>query len=220
MPSTITLVKEYQDSKLGLSLEGDGSRPAVKLLVPGGLAESSGLQVGDAIVSVNSEAVMGATDATDKMKAASGSVLVEFMRYAAPTRGGRDLYLAAEKGDLAAVKEQLSRGANVAHREPPNHWDSLKVAIKGGHLEIVQLLLDAGADVYTINLLGANAFGIAFRYSRPYSVAGGQMMQPAPQAQAILDLIAARDPKAMADAKFVEEHQGGVYGKLGCCSIS
>ena len=90
--------------------------------------------------------------------------------------GGKTaLMVAAERGDLQGVKRQLAAGANinatskqtlegVQYRELAGeetgsyavdrsivdklgHQTALMFAIKGGHLEVMQHLLDAGADV-------------------------------------------------------------------------
>ncbi|MBI1791001.1 MAG: ankyrin repeat domain-containing protein [Acidobacteria bacterium] len=56
-----------------------------------------------------------------------------------------DLLAAARKGDAAAVKELLGKGANVNARSPygvtPVHFAS-----QNGHLEVLRILLENGAD--------------------------------------------------------------------------
>ena len=65
----------------------DSSRPKPSrehALVPDGLAASSGLKLGDAVVSINETAVANATDATNKMKEANGEILVSVVTQAEP----------------------------------------------------------------------------------------------------------------------------------------
>jgi len=61
---------------------------------------------------------------------------------------GGALHLMARRGDRAGVQWLLARGADPNKRW--NHWDSevtpLHLAVLGGHANVVQVLLDAGAD--------------------------------------------------------------------------
>jgi ankyrin repeat protein len=58
------------------------------------------------------------------------------------------LHLMAKRGDAGAVQWLLAQGVDPSARW--NHWDAevtpLHLAILGNHLEVVRLLLDAGAD--------------------------------------------------------------------------
>jgi len=68
---------------------------------------------------------------------------------AAPARlraqAAQDLVTAAGRGDVAAVREQLARGAPVEARDART-WTALMVASARGHTEVVRALLAAGAD--------------------------------------------------------------------------
>ncbi len=58
------------------------------------------------------------------------------------------LHAAVALGDIQRVRELVSRDPGVVRRD--NHWSKgglLSLAVKHGHLEIVRLLLDLGADV-------------------------------------------------------------------------
>jgi hypothetical protein len=57
----------------------------------------------------------------------------------------RELYEAAEAGDLAGVKEMLGAGAN-ANAKIDGDGSPLIAAARSGNLSIAQLLLDSGAD--------------------------------------------------------------------------
>jgi ankyrin repeat protein len=55
--------------------------------------------------------------------------------------------LASRNGDVASVKVLLEHGANVSAAEEANGQTALMWAVSQGHPDIVDLLLDAGADV-------------------------------------------------------------------------
>lgn len=62
----------------------------------------------------------------------------------------RPLLTAAEAGDLIAVRTLLDAGA-VADGMPDQEWTPLRAASFNGHLEVVQLLLAAGAEVNSVD---------------------------------------------------------------------
>ncbi len=66
---------------------------------------------------------------------------------------GMALLAAAQKGDLAGVRELLVKGAKVDGRNE-NDWTPLIFASTAGHLEMVQLLLEKGADVNARSRIG------------------------------------------------------------------
>ena len=55
------------------------------------------------------------------------------------------IYDAAEEGDIVAVKQHIAAGTNV--NGFLGGWSCLDRASHGGHLEVVRLLLDNGANV-------------------------------------------------------------------------
>lgn len=67
---------------------------------------------------------------------------------------------AAEKGDLAAVRAALKRGADVNLQQPDGttalHW-----AVYHDHEDLAQQLIDAGANVATANRYGVRPLSIA-----------------------------------------------------------
>jgi ankyrin repeat protein len=58
------------------------------------------------------------------------------------------LFEAAKAGDHSAVEALLRDGADVNAREPEDHTYALHWAAASGHLDVVRLLVDAGADVH------------------------------------------------------------------------
>src|SRR5204863_443279 len=73
------------------------------------------------------------------------------MKKAAKSGGKADALLlkAAEAGDLRAVRERLAAGADInaaLKNEPP----AVLIAVRRGHLEVVQALIDADAEINCI----------------------------------------------------------------------
>lgn len=67
---------------------------------------------------------------------------------------------AAARGSSKLVQELLQRGAHITH-------DTLQFAIGSGNLDLIELLLDAGADVNSIGYNGNTSFAAAVRLERP-----------------------------------------------------
>lgn len=62
-------------------------------------------------------------------------------------RANNDLFQAILTGNISAAKEAIRVGASPNARDAEGDWTALHWAADGGHLEIVQLLINAGADV-------------------------------------------------------------------------
>lgn len=62
-----------------------------------------------------------------------------------------ELHEAARRGDLRKIKELLGRGENVNARDAIG-YTPLHYAAKSGHLDVVQFLVENGADVNAISL--------------------------------------------------------------------
>ena len=58
----------------------------------------------------------------------------------------KDLIAACRDGDVATVQELLHGGADANSRVEPQGWTALHFATAGAHVEIVKMLLQAGAD--------------------------------------------------------------------------
>ena len=70
-----------------------------------------------------------------------------------------DIWTAAEKGNIEAVKQHLAAGTLV-NVKTGNGWTPLELAAEGGHGEIVELLIVAGADLHarTVPMLGGGGW--------------------------------------------------------------
>lgn len=53
--------------------------------------------------------------------------------------------VASARGSIAFVRELISRGADI-QAEDNDNWTSLLNAAKNGHFDILQLLIEHGAD--------------------------------------------------------------------------
>ena len=78
----------------------------------------------------------------------------------------RQLYNAIEKGDLESFHDALKAGASVTPIKNPGF--PLCAAIEHNRLEMVQILLDGGADINRPNHLGATPLIAALRAGDPY----------------------------------------------------
>lgn len=58
----------------------------------------------------------------------------------------KDCYKAAGDGDVAAVKKAIEAGADIDYTHGTNMLTPLIIASINGHIEVVKVLLAAGAD--------------------------------------------------------------------------
>jgi len=81
----------------------------------------------------------------------------------------RDLGNAVREGDVARVRELLAAGASVSR--PVNHYDetALMVAAASGNIEMMQLLISAGARINSKTRNGESVLGVAVRQHQPES---------------------------------------------------
>ena len=57
------------------------------------------------------------------------------------------MFLAAWEGQPEVMRSLIKAGANVSGAAEHDHWTPLHKAAEMGHLDLVQQLIDAGADV-------------------------------------------------------------------------
>lgn len=58
----------------------------------------------------------------------------------------KDMYYAAERGDVACVRFHLSEGVDVNYQHPEAMMSALVISILNGHADVVRVLLEHGAD--------------------------------------------------------------------------
>jgi ankyrin repeat protein len=81
-------------------------------------------------------------------------------RVGQPSEMDVDLRVAAQKGDVAALRSLLAAGADVNAATPYDQQTPLTAAIMGSHTEAVRVLLAAGADPFVMTPRG-NALALA-----------------------------------------------------------
>jgi hypothetical protein len=74
---------------------------------------------------------------------------------------GQALYLAARRGDVSAIRRALAAGHEPDAPAGDERMPLLNAAALSGQVEVVRLLLDAGADPNTVGPYGSNALGAA-----------------------------------------------------------
>ena len=75
-------------------------------------------------------------------------------------RGGHALYRAAERGDVALVREQLAAGAD-ANAVIEGGWSALHAAAAADHADVIEALLAAGANADSRNDRGETPLDVA-----------------------------------------------------------
>ena len=63
--------------------------------------------------------------------------------------GSTELHHFALAGDVEKMKEALTKQADLVNVRDKNGWQALHEAVRAGTFEIVQMLLDKGAEVNT-----------------------------------------------------------------------
>jgi ankyrin repeat protein len=82
------------------------------------------------------------------------------------SRADRSLLEAADVGDVEHVKELLGAGANIHSRWPETGWTALHLGARGGHRDIVELLLNHSADVNAPANDGATPLHVAAMFGQ------------------------------------------------------
>lgn len=79
----------------------------------------------------------------------------------------KEMYAAAEIGDLELVRFHLEQGVDPNYQHPEIMENALFVSVKEGHREVVELLLNYGADPTIKTILeGFDAFQAAKEFQR------------------------------------------------------
>jgi hypothetical protein len=103
---------------------------------------------------------------------------------------GTPLQVAAGGGDVGKVTLLLKRGATVDRRnEREVHETALMDAARSGHSDIVQRLLDHGADPALTDDLGSNALEIARRALKGFDPANIALLERGGLAREHIDLV-------------------------------
>ena len=78
----------------------------------------------------------------------------------------KDLYHAADKGDLNKVKELVEQGYDVNYvcKDSCADWTPVMIAAANGHLDVVRFLLEKGANPNAQNRYGRTAISFAVSY--------------------------------------------------------
>lgn len=76
----------------------------------------------------------------------------------------QDLMLGAKSGRLTLMKNALRRGANINYQDDQG-YTAIHHAIKLGQRNVVQFLLNAGAKVVLVTVLGASPLDLAHQQS-------------------------------------------------------
>ncbi len=80
--------------------------------------------------------------------------------------GEKPIHRAAYKGDLKKVKKIIERNPNQINVQDSLRFTPLHLASGKGHIEIVEFLLNHGADIELENIHGDTPLTLAARYAR------------------------------------------------------
>jgi ankyrin repeat protein len=83
-------------------------------------------------------------------------------------------------GDVESLKALAAENKRALHTKDPNGWQPIHEAVRGGHMEALELLVKHGAD---INAVTNNGYGAS-----PYHIALHSLSAEHPVAQYLLEL--------------------------------
>lgn len=61
--------------------------------------------------------------------------------------GSTEAHQAAKAGSVTRLEQEIKKKQSVVHQADENGWTPLHEGARGGHLDVVKLLVDNGADV-------------------------------------------------------------------------
>ena len=124
----------------------------------------------------------------------------------------KDIWEAAEQGDIEAVKEYLAIGINVnakdeAYGGMPLHW-----AAYSGRNEVAEFLINEGAAVNAKNQAGATPLDKAIEKNRDETVSllhkhGGKKGEELKAAEPVLEAAKPEPPTAKAHLSLYSNHE-------------
>lgn len=80
------------------------------------------------------------------------------------------LYAMAMRGDTVGVQRLVNTGMNLDKRSMGHGWNALQVASSSGHIGVVRVLLDGGADPDYEGAGGVTALGVAAANGRVFVI--------------------------------------------------
>jgi ankyrin repeat protein len=156
--------------------DGDRMNPLLRAAAGGWIAGCRTLLDRGAKVNVADERGNSPLCHAIMVRGSDGSVIVELLLDHGADVNGEDcgwqipLIRAAFAGRADMVEILLRRGANVARRSP-NHWTALHwAAVHPDKLELVSMLLRAGADPRAVDDVGVSPIDVARRFDNPGAI--------------------------------------------------
>lgn len=169
---------ETSDQKIVLrSVSGEpfsitGANPPVLSSMPAGAAAEHTLDIDWSKWEAQGRAMKLAVN-TDHPKAQSLSVMIkrplvvepanpkQAQSPAVPPRTASEMVTAAQRGDVARIKELLAAGGNANDVDPETGRTALHFAARENRADVVTLLLDSKADVNAVDRTGKSALTLA-----------------------------------------------------------
>ena len=70
-----------------------------------------------------------------------------------------EIFIAIERGDADQVKRMIEAYPDLINYKSSGSWTPVMFAVRYGQLEVVKVLVEAGADIKTKNPLAVTQFG-------------------------------------------------------------
>ena len=70
-----------------------------------------------------------------------------------------EIFIAIERGDADQVKRMIDAYQDLINYKSSSSWTPVMFAVRYGQLEVVKVLVEAGADIKTKNPLAVTQFG-------------------------------------------------------------